>query len=155
LYKAITKKIILFNKDNKIFNNKFIITCIQYIPFFFYVLKFLNFNILYEIDNLYFYDDSKFSLINYLSNKGNELPKINILLFSFKLVDDDNNKNNIDIIDNIRKYHYNVPLNIILHQENIEWFNKIEINGLNTGKIIKKKCDINDVKYNKLYDIYN
>ena len=145
-YKNLTKRIILLEKNKKIYDKKYIIDILKYIPLSFYILKLFKFNVLFEIDNIIFYDDT-----NLLMSKETNLFKTNLLLLNFILME--NNDKVVDINYKIQKYNYNVPLYIIFYNEKINWNKEIEINCFLSGKNIKKIHNINDVFYNKIIEI--
>jgi hypothetical protein len=127
---SIFRNINLFEKNNKVINNRFILF---FVNLFFnfpikYIFKYSKINYLYKIDSLYFYE-------NYNQNIDSIYP----VILSFKLIDITDNKilNEIDILDKIKMYNFNVPIKIFLINENIE------INKYNTIMIKTLKSKIN------------
>jgi hypothetical protein len=127
---SIFRNIDLFEKNDKVVNNKFILF---FVNLFFnfpikYIFKYSKINYLYKIDSVYFYENYS-QLIN----------SIYPVILNFKLLDINDNKilNEIDILDKIKMYNFNVPIKIFLINENIK------INEYNTIviKTLKSKTD--------------
>jgi hypothetical protein len=129
-FMSIFRNIDLFEKNDKVVNNKFILF---FVNLFFnfpikYIFKYSKINYLYKIDSVYFYENYS-QLIN----------SIYPVILNFKLLDINDNKilNEIDILDKIKMYNFNVPIKIFLINENIK------INEYNTIviKTLKSKTD--------------
>ena len=140
-YKTQTKQVIVVEKDKQIIKNNWYIWPIQILVFLNLtnVIEFFNFNYLYNIDNIYFYNDIKSpSIVKLYSNV--------IIEFLY---------NRIDITDIIKKYHIDVPLYIIFDLENLEENDVvITIKLLNLGKIKTNTYnDFNEIKFKKLIEL--
>jgi hypothetical protein len=140
-YKTQTKQVIVVEKDKQIIKNNWYIWPIQILVFLNLtnVIEFFNFNYLYNIDNIYFYNDIKSpSIVKLYSNV--------IIEFLY---------NRIDITDIIKKYHIDVPLYIIFDLENLEENDVvITIKLLNLGKIKTNTYnDFNEIKFKKLSEL--
>ena len=139
-YKNQTRKVILVEKNNKILNNWYIWP-IQPLVFFnlTYIIDFFGYNYIYNIDNIIFYYKSR--SLNLLRFHSGTISK-----FFF---------NKIDITDDIKKYHIDIPLYIIFYLENLdEEHVNIDIEIINFGKISRKVYyNFNDIKYKKLSDL--
>jgi len=152
------KKILLLEKNNEIIDNKillFFCNKLYYLNFK-YIIKLLKINMIYEIDNLIFYDENKnfmniYSSIVILDCKliiNNNLSANNILNY-----DNEAEELFFNITDNIKKYSFNIPIFIIVKLENIDIKSNIKINVLSRSQIKIKEYDINDILYKKLYEI--
>ena len=136
--------IILFEKNNEIINNKYLIYCSSFLYRFIYkyLLYKLKINYLFKMDDIYFYEDYNINEIHI---------KPIILEATIKILNSENKIEKIDITNIINKYNLNVPINIFLYNENIK--NYISINF----KLLKLKDNIKEVYinsnnfYNKLY----
>jgi hypothetical protein len=140
-YKTQTQQVIVVEKDKQIIKNNWYIWPIQILLFLNLtnVIEFFNFNYLYNIDNIYFYNDIKSPSIVKLYSS---------IIIEFLY-------NGIDITDIIKKYHIDVPLYIILDLENLEAnYVVITIKLLNLGKIkINTYNDFNEIKFKKLSEL--
>jgi len=143
---SLIRNINLFEINNQVINNKFILFFVN-LFFIFpvkYIFKYSKINYLYKIDSVYFYE-------NYDQNINSIYP----VILKFKLLDihdnkilNENNENNkkilneINIIDKIKMYNFNVPIKIFCINENIDItkYNTIII------KTLKSKTD-------KIYNI--
>jgi len=140
---AVKKKILLLEKNNKIVDNKILILNINYLYHFNlkHLLKYTNYNIVYEIDNLIFYDEN-------IKNK----PMIGAIIMSVTLY---NNEDITDITDNIKKYSLNMPFYIIVNLEKININLSLVFNFLYKCCIKTKKYKINDILNKRLYELLN
>lgn len=140
-YKTQTKQVIVVEKDKQIIKNNWYIWPIQILVFLKLtnIIEFFNFNYLYNIDNIYFYNDIKSQSI--------------VKLYSSVIIEFLYDK--IDITDIIKKYHIDVPIYIIFDLENLEEHNIIiDIKVLNLGKIIINTYnDFNEIKFKKLSEL--
>ena len=140
-YKTQTKQVIVVEKDKQIIKNNWYIWPIQILVFLNLtnIIEFFNFNYLYNIDNIYFYNDIKSQSI--------------MKLYSSVIIEFLYDK--INITDIIKKYHINVPIYIIFDIENLEEHNIIiNIKVLNLGKIkIYTYNDFNEIKFKKLSEL--
>jgi hypothetical protein len=140
-YKTQTKQVIVVEKDKQIIKNNWYIWPIQILVFLNLtnIIEFFNFNYLYNIDNIYFYNDIK-------SQSTMKLYSSVIIEFLY---------DKIDITDIIKKYHIDVPIYIIFDLENLEENDiVITIKVLNLGKIkINTYNDFNDIKFKKLSEL--
>lgn len=139
------KKILLIEKNKKIIDNKIIIFIINisYCFLIKYIFKYNQINIVYEVDELIFYEEYKLNNI-----------KINLILQNIILIDDTSNKE-ISILDKLNKYNKNVPVFIFMKLENIKETNKIKL-FLNKNKnIIIIEHLLKDIMYKKLFQILN
>jgi hypothetical protein len=110
---SIFRNIDLFEKNDTVINNKFILF---FVNLFFnfpikYIFKYSKINYLYKIDSVYFYE-----------NYNQQINSIYPVILNFKLLDIHDNKilNEIDVIDKIKMYNFNVPIKIFCINENIE-----------------------------------
>jgi hypothetical protein len=129
-----SKKILLIEKNNIIIDDE---NRIKLINIFYnfnleYLLKYYNYNIIYEIDDLIFYDD------NTINNNN-----VKIILY-VELVE-----HSKDITSDIKKYSLNTPLYIIIKLEKFNLEETIKFNTLDR-EIVHKLLDIID---KKLYEI--
>jgi hypothetical protein len=140
-YKTQTKQVIVVEKDKQIIKNNWYIWPIQILVFLNLsnIIEFFNFNYLYNIDNIYFYNDIRSPSIVKLYSSV-------IIEFLY---------NSIDITDIIKKYHIDVPLYIIFDLENLEESDiVITIKVLNLGKIKTTTYnDFNEIKFKKLSEL--
>ncbi len=144
-FMSLIRSINLFEINNQVINNKFILFFVN-LFFIFpvkYIFKYSNINYLYKIDSLYFFE-----------NYNQQPTKIYPVILNFKLLDihknnilNENNENNeknekilneMNVIDKIKMYNFNVPIKIFFINENID------INKYNTiiVKTLKSKTDI-------------
>jgi hypothetical protein len=134
-FMSLIRNINLFEINNQVINNKFILFFVN-LFFIFpvkYIFKYSKINYLYKIDSVYFYE-------NYNQNINSIYP----VILKFKLLDIHDNKilNENNIIDKIKMYNFNVPIKIFCINENIDItkYNTIII------KTLKSKTD-------KIYNI--
>jgi len=142
LVQFFTSKIIIIEKNNKIINNKFYLFFINLLFFinFQQIIKIFKINYLYSIDNIYFYEDYK---------KNNKI--INPIILSAKIVCDENE---IDFLNNFKKYNFSIPINIILYNEKIFNYKLIILKIFKLGKEGQINIDIkNDNKFKKLCEL--
>jgi len=132
----IKKNILLIEKNNIIYNNIILIKIINLLYHFNFkhLLKYYDYNIIYEMDNLIVYDENITSTNIYK------------IILNAELID---NENIININDQIKKYSLNIPffLLICIEKYNINCEIKFYIlDGTRTYKIIdilnKKLCDL-------------
>jgi hypothetical protein len=128
------KKILLIEKNNKITDNKITIKLINifYLLNLKRLLKYNNYNILYKIDDLIFYDDTIIDNI------------IHEIILYVELVEE-----SIDVTSNVQKYSLNTPIYIIVKLEKYNTEGTIKFRTLN-GEMEHK---IADIMYQKLYEI--
>lgn len=143
------KKIVALEKNNIIITNKLYTVFLQFLVFFNLtnLIKYIDYNYIYETDGLVFYNNIKIQNIIKLNSNM-------IVKFLF---------NNIDVTIKINKYHMSVPLYVIFNLENIkiefisDYDNddniEIEVINLYTKKKNIKYYEYNIIKYNKLYEI--
>lgn len=93
---------------------------------------------IYKLDNRYYISNNKFSIIP--------------IIEEIKLVNDNNE---IIITDIIKKYDNFIQLWVVLLIENFNDYNKIFIKIKKNLSIKEYKYNIIDIKYYKLYEIYN
>ena len=136
------KKILLLEKDNEILDDKILLSFSNYLYHFNFkhFIRLYKINIVYELDNLIFYDE----------NKSHQNVHSAGLIISFSLVY--NNEIN-DIIDNIRKYSFNLPIFLIIKLEKINIKSKLKINILSKFIIKTKEYNLSDILYKRLYEI--
>jgi hypothetical protein len=125
----------IINNDNNIIDNKILIKLINifYHMNLKHFLKINDYKIVYEMDNLIFYDDNKTSYISKII--------LNIELI-YK-------SNTLNITERIKKYSLNTPIYIIVNIEKYNINATIKFSLLGT-EFNKKIIDILD---NTLYDI--
>ena len=148
------KKILLIEKNKIIIDNKIVIFIINisYCGLIKYLLKYNQINIVYEVDELIFYEEYKINSI-----------KINLILQNIILIDDtDNNKitqiyhnKEISILDKLNKYNKNVPVFIFMKLENIKETSKIKLFLNKNKKTIIIEHLLKDIMYKKLFQILN
>ena len=140
-YKSQTKQVIVVEKNKQLIKNNWYIWTMQILVFFNLnnIIKLIDFNYIYNIDNIYFYNDIK-------------SPNV-IKLYSSVIIEFTYNK--INITDIIKKYHIDVPVYIIFDLENLEGLDIIiDIKVLNLGKIITNTySDFNAIKFKKLSEL--
>lgn len=117
-FMSIFRNINLFEKNDQVVNNKFILF---FVNLFFnfpikYIFKYSKINYLYKIDSIYFYE-----------NYNQQINKIYPVILKFKV-------DEIDILDKIKMYNFNTPIKIFFINENIEIhkYNSIIIKTLKT-----------------------
>ena len=112
------KKILLIEKDKKIVSHKLVIYPLNVFYYFLLndLLKNNNINIIYELDDLIFYDNNKVHGIT-----------INKIMIEFNIIDPQNKNYRKNIISEINKYSKSIPFYIIIFLENINPMFNIEI----------------------------
>ena len=147
------KKIIIIEKNNNIVNNNLILVFIQLLSVLNLniIIKYLNYNYLYLIDNMYYYHtkdgiQSKITIgiIHNCIININLCCEQNINLYYEQ-----------NITKQILKYHICVPLYMIINNENIDIDDDDDIifEILIFGQIKYKKYKIKDIIDKKLYEI--
>lgn len=142
IYKYQSKQIILVEKDDKIIRNTLLIWSIQLLSIFglsFIINKF-GLNYLYLMDDIYFYDTQK-----------ETKPKIIFSVINNCLIK--NSWNNENITEKILKYNIDVPLRIIIENENIDENDNIEFEVLHLGQKKIKVYAIEEIKNKKLSEV--
>ena len=138
------KKICIVERNKKIIKNGIIIFLFNllYNLNFVYLLSYLNINILYKIDELYFYEEFK----------EKKTFSITPIFLTFKILK--NNESN-ELTERIKKYDTKVPLKLFFINENINInnFNKIYLNILKNFKSKELNYDINEVIDKRITDI--
>ena len=134
----ITLKSIEFN-DYRLCNSYYLYF-FKILPFFIIKLFFFLFQIkyIYLLDNIYF------------SNYG-EFKFYPTLLSVSVFIEDDKDK--INITNNIIKYNGTVPIWYIIENENLYSFKKIEFKYFFKNKIETNIFNLNEISNNLLYDI--
>jgi hypothetical protein len=136
------KKILLLEKDTEILDDKILLFFSNRLYHWYlkHYIRSNKINIVYELDNLIFYDENKV-------HQNIHCP-ILILNCTFEY----NNKT-YDITDNIKRYSFNVPIFIIMKLENINIDSIFKINILKKFKIITEEYNLYNIMYNKLFEI--
>jgi hypothetical protein len=133
------KNICLLDSNNNIINNKFVLFFLNNISYYFlinsFILKQLKINYLYKMDSLYFYE-------NYLPKNNFIFP----IIYNFKLDD-------VELIDRIKLYDFNVPIKIFFLNENINInkYNNIYLKTLKFNKVFT----VDNVLTFKISDLFN
>jgi len=157
------KKILLIEKNNIVINNYKLLFLTNYINLK-YLLRVNKYNIIYELDNLIFYDEHKTnnklnitSIIilttistNYITTyiKTNDIKTNDI-----KTNDITNNYITTDITKKIKKYTMNVPLFVIIKLEKLDIDNIINFKVLKQSKIVDISYKLKDIAYKKLFEL--
>lgn len=142
IYKYQSKQIILVEKDDKIIRNTLLLWSIQLLSIFglsFIINKF-GLNYLYIMDDIYFYHTQK-----------ETKPKIIFSVINNCLIK--NSWNNENITEKILKYNIDVPLRIIIENENIDENDNIEFEVLHLGQKKIKVYVIEEIKNKKLSEV--
>jgi hypothetical protein len=142
IYKYQSKQIILVEKDDKIIRNTLLLWSIQLLSIFglsFIINKF-GLNYLYLMDDIYFYHTQK-----------ETKPKIIFSVINNCLIK--NSWNNENITEKILKYNIDVPLRIIIENENIDENDNIEFEVLHLGQKKIKVYVIEEIKNKKLSEV--
>tara|TARA_B110000971_G_C19958200_1_gene476675 strand:- start:788 stop:1249 length:462 start_codon:yes stop_codon:yes gene_type:complete len=132
------KKILFFEKNNQIINNKILLTFSNY--FYHFNLKHLlqinKINIIYQLDNIIFYDEhiSDYKL------------SINSVIFGATIDDK-------DFTGNIKKYILHIPIFIIIINDGLDLESTIKIKLLKKGTIIFYDYKLKDIKDKRLFEI--
>jgi hypothetical protein len=134
----ITLKSIEIN-DYRLYNSYYLYF-FRIIPFFIIKLFFFLFHIkyIYLLDNIYFSNYGKFKFYPTLLG-------VNVF------IDDDKDK--INITNNILKYNGTVPIWYIIENENLYSFKKIEFKYFLKNKIETNIFNLHEINNNLLYDI--
>lgn len=138
------KKIIMIEKDGEYVSNKLIIYPIKFFYYFLIndLLKANNINIVYELEDLIFYDNNIIHEI-----------KISQIMLNFNIIDYKNENNTKDFTEIINRYSKYTPFHIIVEIENIDINLNVQIELLNNGKIITKEFQIKNILNKKLYEL--
>jgi len=142
IYKYQSKQIILVEKDDKIIRNTLLLWSIQLLSIFglsFIINKF-GLNYLYLMDDIYFYHTQK-----------ETKPKIIFSVINNCLIK--NSWNIENITEKILKYNIDVPLRIIIENENIDENDNIEFEVLHLGQKKIKVYVIEEIKNKKLSEV--
>ena len=130
-------KIMTLQYKNLIIQNNILFFLLGFLPFtllkFFF--KFSQIKYIYYMDNLYF--------SNYT-----EVLKISPIFLSIKTDKD------LSLIDNFKKYNYNIPIWFFLQNENLNNVNYLNIKYFQKGKVNEKNIDIKESKNKLLQDIF-
>ncbi len=142
LYKYQTKKIVLVEKNNQIIKSNYMIWIFQLLSLFNlnFIINKLDYNYLYFTDDMYFY---------HTNNK-----KSNKIIFS--VINNcyiKNDKLYYEITENILKYNLEVPMYMIIENENIQDNDQLEFNILQFGLKKNKVYSIDEIKNKKLCEI--
>jgi hypothetical protein len=100
--------------------------------------KFCNITYIYCMDNLYFSNHLKSSMI---------YP----LIFNIDMY---NNENNISIKDSLKKYNMSIPIWFFLYNEKLDSYNKYKIKYMLKGKLIEKEDVLDNIENKLLKDFY-
>jgi len=133
------KKILLIEKNNIVINNYKLLFLTNYINLK-YLLRVNKYNIIYELDNLIFYDEHK------TNNKLNITSIIILTTISTNYITN-------DITDKIKKYTMNVPLFVIIKLEKLDIDNIINFKVLKQSKIVDISYKLKDIAYKKLFEL--
>uniref|UniRef100_A0A6C0DA07 Uncharacterized protein n=1 Tax=viral metagenome TaxID=1070528 RepID=A0A6C0DA07_9ZZZZ len=133
--KRFCRKILLVEKDNELINDKVTIflTNLLYNYKLNYLFRLNKINIVYEMDDLIFYNITKNNL------------KISPVILSSKIT------NKTD--DVIQRYSIDIPIPIIMKIENLDENNELELTIMKKGKIIKLNYFFKDIIDKKLFEI--
>jgi len=127
-----TKIVSIVDKNYNIDKNNKIIYLINLIPFFItsFILNLFRYNYLYLRDDIIFY--SKESKVS-----------ISPCIFDFKIV-----RNDLCLKDKVSPYFSNVPIKLIMENENIDINDEdeIKIKYLNSGKFVEKILNYKKIK---------
>jgi len=130
-------KIMTLQYKDLIIQNNILFFLLRILPFtllkFFFKLNQVKY--IYYMDNLYF------------SNYTEDL-KISPIFLSIKTDKD------LSLIDNFKKYNYNIPIWFFLQNENLNNVNYLNIKYFQKGKVNEKNIDINESKNKLLQDIF-
>jgi hypothetical protein len=138
------KKIIMIEKNKKCISNKFIIGIINFLYFSLVkdLLKYNEINIIYELDDLIFYDNNKTHTI-----------RINQILLECNIFNPQDINDKKEITDKIKVYSMNMPFFVIVEIENININLNIQIKLMNMCKIITKEFEIKAILDKYLYEL--
>ena len=134
------KRILIFEKNKILVDNYYLLFFMNLVyPLGFkYILKNLNINYVYELDNLIFFEDNNKQL-----NIGSIIIDVTV----------NNEYDNFNILDILKKYSLNMPIYIFAKLENINLKDSIRINILKFGKIITKEYILEDIKFKKIIEL--
>jgi hypothetical protein len=134
--KRFCRKILLVERDNELINDKVTIffTNLLYNYRLNYLFRLNKINIVYEMDDLIFYNTKKNSL------------KISPIILSSKIT------NKTD--DLIQKYSLDIPIAIIMKIENLDEKSELELNIMKKGKILTINYIFKDIIDKKLFEIF-
>lgn len=155
-----TAKIICLvdNKNQEIYKNKVVINIINLFPFF------LVSNFLYILNKINLYNKN-YLYKNYLYKKDDLIfyskpveTKVTPCVLEIELVKNDvtNSENELSIKDNFNKYSSNVPVYLIIENENIKISDEdeIKIRLLESGKFVDKVFNYKKIKLFLKNEIY-
>ena len=123
--------------NKKIYKYKLIFLLLRLIPFYFlkYIFNLFDMKCIYLMDNLYF--------SNYLSDIT-----ITPVLMSIE------SHTNINLMDNIKKYNFNIPIWFFLENEKLNNINYIRLRYFNKGKMNTKEYSLYCIEDKLLSDIF-
>jgi hypothetical protein len=101
------------------------------------VLKLLNINVIYKVDNIY----------NISIDNNHILPIIMDFYF-------ENNNEIKDLSDELSQYNSIIPLNFFINNEMLQKYKKIKLKYLNNNKIIERTFDILSVIDLPIYKLF-
>jgi hypothetical protein len=127
------KKIILIEKNNNIIEN----THIYILPICSCFNKYYKYNIVYKIDNLYFYEE-------YNKTNNNKTIKFYPVILNAYI-------DNIEF--NINKYSFNMPFKFIVKIDNLNVNSILKIYILKNTILINKEYKIHDILLYKLEEL--
>jgi len=139
---SIKKKILVLEKNNKIINNNKMLFLVNKINLK-YLLKINNYNRVYKLGDLIFYDEYK----------TNVKLSISPIIFNVFLNDNLKIKKTSDITSTFKKYTMNVPIFIIIKLEKLNICDTIEIVLLKNSKMVTIKYILEDILYKKIFEI--
>jgi hypothetical protein len=136
------KKIILYEKNNELLDNYYILffSNLLYHFSFKHLLKIFMINYVYMVEDLIFYED----------NKKNKRPLISSIILDVTIKKNDKN---INILTKFKRYSLNIPIYILAKLENIDYQDLIIIKLLVFGKNIEKEFIIEDIKFKNICDL--
>lgn len=142
IYKYQSKQIIMVEKDDKIIKNSLILSIVQLLSIcgLGFIINKFGLNYLYFMDDMYFYHTQKESK-----------PKIIFSVINNCFVK--NSWNNENITEKILKYNLDIPLKIIIDNENIDENDNIEFEVLHLGQKKIKAYRIVEIKNKKLGEV--
>jgi len=133
---------IIINNNKYIYvdNDIILFYILKLIPFCFFkiISNYFDIKFIYSYDNLYYITNIK---QNYI------LPVILQLEFV-------NDKNTLNLKDELLSYNSNIPITYIINKYNLHNYDKIIIKYLNDNKITSNTLNINECKYKKIYDFF-
>ena len=134
----------MVERDKNFVSNKLIIIPLNlfYYCFIQNLLENQKINLIYELDDLIFYN-------NYANNKIN----INLIMIEANIIDPQNPDEKKEFTEIINKYSKNIPLYIIVKIEKLDIYFNIQFKLMNMGKIIIKEFQLNTILNKQLYEI--